>query len=251
MTWESRLDGGSERFLNNLGMERNSPVGLRMVEDNSNRESPRDFATGSLSSTPQGRPDYQNSNPGLMDTGSPPSPFTPLSTYGRNRPVLESLSSLEISQSNDQARQIGPLSESWPSEENSPMSPMTYLYVIICLSPESLETILSRLPLNASVLFTGVEQGLENPGRRGMKEVWTLTRKIRSLNGGMRTRVSLTLLSMNFAEQYRFPIYCDGSIVIQCLWRQREDRQSLGPNGSGSPQTLTPVYGTPSSTPER
>jgi len=148
-------------------------------------------------------------------------PPTPMS--GRMTPIsmVRDLN-WEPSRIDETQRQIGTLF-------GNKQLPVTYWplkrpfeFNIIGHSVRSVQTILTLLLSNVKSLSTMDLQALESLGEPGKKQRGLLILRILDPSSGMDIEIKNMLCSTNFEEVSTSPIYFDGLIGTQFLWRSRE-----------------------------
>lgn len=165
----------------------------------------------------------------LSGTVMPNSPVRLLQTptYGRTTPTsTEHASNWEENPFGETRRGTGRLFGTRPSPETSSISTNPYWYHITVGSRRSVRIFYNLLLSSDLAMFFGDELVLENLNVPGLREVFSLTLKIREPNFGTDIQVRQLLLSMNFVEVSTLDTYSGGSIVIQSLWRSRDLPQS-------------------------
>lgn len=189
-----------------------------------NKEEPQDIYTGRSSSPSNEASDSELSDTPLVMASTPsyhvPSP--PKSMYGRKTPGSPTLNlNLGASLSSGTPQRTGTPSWTPASVENWMKFPLTFWYVITLPSDESPQIICLLNLWKDSFTYFGDRLVLENLEWPGQKGVLLLTLKIHCQNSGTDTVVRNTLSSMNLGELSTSPMYFDGSIVTQSLWRSK------------------------------
>lgn len=148
----------------------------------------------------------------------------PNSTSGRMLPLLRALGlSGEQSPSEETQRQTGNQFGPPPSPEIWHRSPP--MYVLRVIGPYSqLEPIMSQFrQWSEDALSSGGELELVSRVEPGKRPEWTLTAKIHEPSSGVVTIVKQMLCLMNFEVVSTLPIYSDGWIDIQYVWKSKEE----------------------------
>lgn len=101
-----------------------------------------------------------------------------------------------------------------------------------------------RLLLNEMCVSSGVEVVQASHKELGLKQELMLIVKIPVQSGGVVTVVNQMLSSMNFEVTSESVTCCDGSTVIQSLWKLKGVRCRLSPQIFGLPLTWTHARGT-------
>jgi len=120
-------------------------------------------------------------------------------------------------------------------EEILMRSPHRYVFKVIELSEQSMQTLRNQLEWSDSALYFGVKLELVSRGVLGMKQEWMLILKIPGPSFGAVTEVKKMLLSMNFEEVSMSRTSYDGWIDIQLLWKLKAGRMCMSPQRYGSP----------------
>jgi hypothetical protein len=116
-------------------------------------------------------------------------------------------------------------------------------YVVIVHSKRSAKTTYNQLRWSAPVQFYGVQLVWESQGGLGMKLECKLILRIHERSSGVDMEVRNTLLSMNLEEESILPIYYDGWIGIQCVWKLKEEVSHCSQPDSGLRRTSIPDSG--------
>lgn len=230
-------------------------------EDNKKDAQLPNDSTGNSSPASHSQSDSQQSNQFVvMDTGSPRGILLlniglmrQLPTSGRKR-LLSMVrdSNLGQSPSSETALMTGKLCGFRLREAALERFHPTSVYVIIGLSKQLLQTISSLLQLSELLMCSGDELALEKGNvililvsEPGMKQVFTLTVKIRDPSGGMDTAIRSMLLSMNFVARSISPIYYDGWTGTRSVWSTKGDHAHFSRSQSGSLAIYRQIIGTP------
>nr|UOF76872.1 hypothetical protein [Cressdnaviricota sp.]UOF77811.1 hypothetical protein [Cressdnaviricota sp.]UOF78329.1 hypothetical protein [Cressdnaviricota sp.]UOF80968.1 hypothetical protein [Cressdnaviricota sp.]UOF82190.1 hypothetical protein [Cressdnaviricota sp.] len=109
-----------------------------------------------------------------------------------------------------------------PSPEICWESKQMFVFNIIAPCVQSAQITLNLLLLNVRSLSFMDLQALESLEEPGKKPVGRLILRIREASFGMDTEIRRTLFLTNFEEVSISPMYCDGLIATQSLWRSKE-----------------------------
>lgn len=140
---------------------------------------------------------------------------------------------------------IGNKFSSWRKLGESKKSPVMYVCDVIINSAELAKTTFDQLQLSENAKSSGATLTLGRHEEPGKKQEWKLILKTPTRNGGMATETRNMLLSMNLKEKLHSVTFPDGSIVIQTIWRLKEEPQQTNLPVYGSPQMWTQDCGTP------
>lgn len=148
----------------------------------------------------------------------------PNRTYGRMTPLLRALGlNGEPSQLDETVRPTGSQYGPPPSPEIWHRSPP--MYVLRATGPyKQLEPIMNQFQQwSEDALCSGGELELVSRVEPGKRPDWTLTAKIHGQSSGVVTKVKQMLCLMNFEVVSTLPIYSDGWIDIQYVWKSKEE----------------------------
>lgn len=108
-----------------------------------------------------------------------------------------------------------------------------FTFVITLQSAESLKSLLRRVLLKETAMFTGESLEVAKVIELGTRRELELTVKTPLLSGGMDIEVKNTLLLMNFVVVYQSATCCDGLTSILSWWKEKEVQYPLKRKRSG------------------
>lgn len=146
--------------------------------------------------------------------------------------------------SEEMKNEIG--SPSGPPRSPEILMPYRQMYEWYLTGPSGRLPATSQLAcqLNDMLLSFGVVHALENQDVLGMKQESMLMLKIQDPSSGTVIKLRETLLLMNFEEESMYRIYLDGSTVIRCVWKSKDQRDRRLWKRSGSHPMSTQSFGT-------
>lgn len=144
-------------------------------------------------------------------------------TCGRKTPELTGLNlNLETSHYEEMPNPTGMRFGKLPKPEIWTESLQVFVYNIIAPCEQSAVTTLNQLLLNVKSMSLWDLRGLERVDVPGMKPHGLLTLRIQEPSFGTAIEINRMLSSMNFVAVSTSPIYLDGLIGTQYLWRSRD-----------------------------
>lgn len=123
----------------------------------------------------------------------------------------------------------------------------TYVLTVIGLSEQSALTLRDRCQWSELSMYSSVTLELGSHAKHGKTEEWKLTVKIPTVNSGAAIPASQVLSSMNFVAVSMSHTFSGGSIVIQSMWRSKDQASLYVQNPFGLQPTWTLNNGTQNS----